>query len=143
MTVSNVSNTPNPIPLSQLSQPSPVAQDDFSDDDGGDVQEASPANALSGSPTAALSSQTLQTLLGLQQDPSTQNTQTPPKAHHHGHGHHGGGGGSSGDTLENILAAADDSTSTATGETDTTAGGPSDPLDPQAQNPSQTQQAPL
>lgn len=143
MSVSSLSAAQSPIPISLLSQPNNVAADDFSADDSEDG--ATTANGLTGSTTVSLSNQTLQTLLGLQQDSSTQNTQatqTPPKAHHHGHGH-GGGGGSS-DTLENILAAADDSSSTTAGAstTSTTAGAPSDPLDPDAQN-QQSSQAPL
>ena len=122
MSVSSLSAAQSPIPLSLLSQPNNVAADDFSADDSDDIATAS--NALTGSPTASLSNQTLQTLLGLQQDNSTQNTQTPPKAHHH-HGGHGHGGGS--DTLESILADTDS-------DTGTTAGAPSDPLDPDAQN---------
>jgi hypothetical protein len=132
MSISSLSAAQSQIPLSLLAQPNNVASDDFSADDSED--SAATSNALTGSTTASLSNQTLQTLLGLQQDSSTQNTQAPPKAHHHGHGHGHGGGGSS-DTLESILDAAD-------GGASTTAGAPSDPLDPDAQN-QQTSQAPL
>ena len=128
MSISSVGAAASQLPLSLLSQLNSAASDIFSGDDGAEESAPATSNALTGSTTASLSNQTLQTLLGLQQDSSTQNTQAPPKAHHH-HGHGHGGGGS--DTLDSILDAADSSTDTAS----TTAGAPSDPLDPEAQNP--------
>lgn len=130
MSISSVGAAASQLPLSLLSQLNGAASDIFSGDDGAEESASATSNALTGSTTASLSNQTLQTLLGLQQDSSTQNTQAPPKAHHHHHHGHGHGGGGS-DTLESILDAADSSTDTAS----TTAGAPSDPLDPEAQNP--------
>ncbi|HWY61904.1 MAG TPA: hypothetical protein VNW15_08405 [Rhizomicrobium sp.] len=89
----NISSVAQPI--QQLSAQQASAAAAVSDDSGGDFEPVaasstgSAGTGLSGSTTASLSDQTLQALLGLTQNDSSEQAQG---AHHHHHRHHGGGG---------------------------------------------------
>lgn len=125
MTISSVGGA-SQAALSQLyaaqqAQAASAVSVDAPVEDGSDTSTSVPStnNALTGSTTASLDSQTLQTLLGLQEDPSgqAQTAQAGPAqgARPHHHHHHGGGGmpPASSTPSNPLTATAGDPTATA------------------------------
>lgn len=122
MTISSVGGA-SQAALSQLyaaqqAQAASAVSVDAPVEDGSDTSTSVPS-ALTGSTTASLDSQTLQTLLGLQEDPSgqAQTAQAGPAqgARPHHHHHHGGGGmpPASSTPSNPLTATAGDPTATA------------------------------
>jgi hypothetical protein len=137
MTISSVGgasqNALSQLLAAQQGQAASAVSADATLEDGTDASTsttATPANNLTGSTTASLDSQTLQALLGLQEDPSDPSAATPSsqpsgqtqgaKPHHHHH--HGGGGmppaSTSTSSSNPLTATASDPTATAVSDSE-------------------------
>jgi len=123
MTISSVGGA-SQTALSQLyaaqqAQAASAVSVDAPVEDGTDVSTTPAANNLTGSATAGLDSQTLQTLLGLQEDPSdpaqSSGQAQGARPHHH---HHHGGGGAAPVSSNPLTATASDPTATAVSDSE-------------------------